>query len=1185
MIRQRPARPIARKLALLVTASLATAVLAFAGFSAWTETRRYVEMRRDALLGTAAVFASVSSTAVAGGDRTATLQALRAIGRIPGLLHGRVETPEGRVFAALGQATRLDSDPLLGEGARQDSVWEVLTSRTIQVSAPIYASGTPVARLVLVADTSGLPQVLQNALLAIVAAAAAAAALGFAIAGRLQRRITAPIHHLTAAIARIGRDHDYAVRVEARSDDEVGLLVDGFNAMLGEIRARDERLEAHRQGLEAEVLARTQDLAVARDSAEAANRAKSDFLATMSHEIRTPMNGILVMAELLAGAPLPDRQRRYAEIIAHSGKGLLAIINDVLDFSKIESGKLELERLPVDPVALVDDVMGLFAGKARDSGLDLAAVAALDLPARIEGDPTRLHQILANLVNNAIKFTERGTVTVTAGRSATRPGAIEFAVRDTGIGIAPGRLPHLFSAFTQAEQSTTRRFGGTGLGLAICRRLADAMGAAIEVESEPGRGSVFRLVLPAGEARPAPWPRLADAADGRAPLVALAVASEPARGALRLYAEAAGARVLEVSTPAGVPPEACLLVADASALADAGPRAGGGPVVALAPLGDDRSDAALAAGRALRSLGAPVSRREVETLLADLAAGRVEQQGRPAVGGPVLPRFEGLKVLAAEDGAVNREVLAEALGLLGVRPDFVDDGAAALEALARRRYDLVLMDGSMPVLDGFEATRRLRAREAQAGLPRLPVVALTAHVLGAASQAWREAGMDGVLHKPFTLRALAETLAAFAPAAQTSTADVAEPAPVLPAPAGPVPEAARAEPAGGEDPAVDLDPAKLAELDALARSGRPDFAARVFGLYREHAPQSLAAAEAAAATGDGEALARAAHALKSMSHNIGALRVAAAAAALEQHARGAEPPGPDDVAPLARRLAAALAAVEARLAPDRDAPAAEPLPAPPADPDLALAAPLAEAIAADRLSLVYQPQVDRSGAIQTVEALVRWTLDGVSIPPFRFVPLAERTGQIAALGAWVLARACREASAWSGVRLAVNVSAVEICRPDFVDATLGILAREGFDPRRLEIEITETAIIHDEAATLDAIRRLKAAGVTFALDDFGTGYSSLMHLRRYPFDRIKIDRDFVAGVTAAVDAATIVHAVVGIGRSLGMKVIAEGVETVEQQKFLQAAGVHLLQGYLTGRPMPAADLGRLVPSGPRLAAG
>ena len=409
----------------------------------------------------------------------------------------------------------------------------VLGSGTAEVRAPIYYGRQVVGRVVLLGKLGdGLGRLLTSLLLSL------GAGLAAALVGPGGGLAAAAAHRRPGGGADPGDEGGAGkprLRPRRRSietDDEVGDLVSGFNEMLAEIRTRDVMLADHLAGLEQTVAERTHDLAVAKDSAEQANHAKSDFLATMSHEIRTPMNGVMVMAEMLAAGELPPKQRRFAEVIAKSGASLIAIINDILDFSKIEAGKLELEAAPADPAELAEDVLALFWERARAKGLDLAAYIDPATPALIETDPTRLRQVIGNLVNNAIKFTETGAVMV---QIAPVGDWLRVAVRDTGIGIPADKISTLFEAFTQADQSTTRRFGGTGLGLAICKRLAEAMGGALTAASEVGRGSVFTLDLPMTVIAPAPeWPRLT----GEAAVVQLA--GPATRSAVQRYLRAAG---------------------------------------------------------------------------------------------------------------------------------------------------------------------------------------------------------------------------------------------------------------------------------------------------------------------------------------------------------------------------------------------------------------------------------------------------------------------------------------------------------------------------------------------------------------------------------------------------------------------------------------------------------------------
>ena len=371
---------------------------------------------------------------------------------------------------------------------------------TSAVRAPIVYAGKQVGQLILIADLSDLRTALIESLTLSLFIGLLAAIVGVAIAHLMQRSITRPITALSETMEQVRETRDFSHRAERHSSDETGQMVDAFNDMLDQIGRRDQALAHHRDQLEATVRERTRDLHAAKTAAEEANAAKSDFLATMSHEIRTPMNGMLVMAELLSASGLAPRLQRYSDVIVKSGQGLLTIINDILDFSKIEAGKLELERVPVAPRQLVDDVLQLFSERAVSAGLDIAAHVTPDVPKTIAADPVRLNQVITNLTNNALKFTQTGgvlvRVAVVGASESPETARLRFSVTDTGIGIPEDKCATIFDAFSQADQSTTRQFGGTGIGLSICQRLVNAMEGEIGVESVVGEGSTFAFEIP-----------------------------------------------------------------------------------------------------------------------------------------------------------------------------------------------------------------------------------------------------------------------------------------------------------------------------------------------------------------------------------------------------------------------------------------------------------------------------------------------------------------------------------------------------------------------------------------------------------------------------------------------------------------------------------------------------------------
>jgi EAL domain-containing protein (putative c-di-GMP-specific phosphodiesterase class I)/signal transduction histidine kinase/DNA-binding NarL/FixJ family response regulator len=1131
-------RTIRFRLAVLVLVSVGVTVALMTAVAAWRESRRDAALQSDRLHATAAVLASTAARATAERDRPQAFLAIRAITLYPDVLYARIEGTDGRLLTETGAASRLSSDAstIRHKGS---GVVGMVRSHTVETSAPIIYGRTRVGRVVLVARATGAGDRVMAALVTSLAAGLLAALAGLAAAWRLQRRLTRPLGDLSEAMAKVQRSHDYSGSAKVWDDDEVGDLVRGFNRMLEEIRRRDDRIAGHVAGLEQAVAERTADLETARDAAESANRAKSDFLATMSHEIRTPMNGVMVMAELLAAGELPPRLRRFAEVIAKSGSSLLAIINDILDFSKIEAGKLELERAPVDMSDVVEDVLSLFWERAASKGLDLSAFIDPATPTLIAADETRLRQIIGNLVNNAIKFTETGGVLV---HVAPDRDQLKITVHDTGIGIAQDKLKDVFGAFSQADQSTTRKFGGTGLGLSIARRLVEAMSGRMALASELGKGSSFAFLIPVEALQPAePWPAVT-----KAMRVATGLGGRCTSWAIAEYLSRAGAEVVALDAGGD---DLALSVVDPDHLSQA-PRA---PILCISEYADVLSARQNGEARPDAALVQPFRRRELKAVLEQLISGGPLASAVPGSsreGGEALPQFEGRRALVADDSPVNREVAAEALARLGVRCVQVEDGRAAVEAAMAEAFDIVLMDGSMPEMDGYEATMALRAAQAAAGRSRTPVVALTAHVVGVAAGAWKDAGMDGVLHKPFTLSALARTLGQFIePSGATAANDT---------------------PIETEAPAGDmlLDPRVGADMAAMDDKG--GFVARIRGLYRQHAPDSANRVRAAIAAGNPEEAARAAHALKSMSLNMGAARVAKLSSEIERDGRAGQV-SPEAAAALDEALAATLQALGG--APE---PAAAPSKAGVSDRDMARM--LTHALRADEFALAYQPQFDREGAsIIGLEALIRWKpKDGDPIPPDVFIPAAERNGLISDITEWVVARAVSETACLGDLPVAVNASAAEFGSDRFFQLVTRVLETSGFDPRRLEIEITETAIIEDETQVRGAMDRLRELGVRVSLDDFGAGYSSLSHLLRFPFDKLKIDKSFIDTCTGSVRTAAVVHGVVGIGRALGMKVVAEGVETVDQQKFLRAAGVHAMQGYLFQRPAPIAAIINLV---------
>jgi two-component system sensor histidine kinase/response regulator len=715
----------------------------------------------------------------------------------------------------------------------------------------------------------------------------------------LQRVISRPLLKLTAIIREVTRHQRYDLRAEKGGRDEIGELVDGVNEMLSEIQKRDRQLLLQQENLERSVETRTSELRTANSELERtrdeameaskksleASRAKSEFLANMSHELRTPMNGIIGMADLALSSQLTSEQRDYLTTLRTSADTLLSILNDVLDFSKIESRKLELESTPFSLREIVGEMLTPHAMNADRKGLELICDIGADVPQGIVGDPVRLQQILRNLVGNALKFTERGHVVLKIREDVRRDDLtmLHFVVSDTGIGIPAEKHATIFEAFRQADGSTTRRFGGTGLGLTISATLVRMMGGRIWVESQPGEGSAFHFtagfsIAPAPASVSRSEPQLSglpvlivdDNAVNRRILH-----EQLSRWQLAPTAVDGGQAALDALTDAarrGNPFALVLLDAnmpeiDGFAVAERiaqRPEVAGATVMMLTSSGQY--------GDALRCkqlgiaayLTKPVKGDDLldavrRALNSDLRLAKKGPAPAPPPPSPAPPRpaqysiqpaapVRAAKILLAEDNVINQRVAAALLTKRGHHVTIAENGRLAVEAFERESFDLVLMDIQMPEMSGIEATAAIRSRERATG-GHIRIVAMTAHAMKGDRERCLASGMDGYLSKPVDQKML------FAVVEQE-------------------PEA---------KPPSTTSPPPLDREELLERlGGDEEVLGEVVRLFLDDCPKRLSAIKAAVDARDSELIRTTAHALKGAAGNLSEGGLFQAAATLER---------------------------------------------------------------------------------------------------------------------------------------------------------------------------------------------------------------------------------------------------------------------------------------------------------------